>query len=166
MSDSPDSLQRLKQVAADLVQERLQLVKELGSDKLSGYTLMKDRITGEHYLHYAYMHRSFNSREPAEESFHYLLPIESDDVLGILFGEQGYTYPEHWRHAFLRNGPIGTYVWYDPDGEVGEEESAAMAREIQERLQQFKQESTGSPEEVARLMAEFDRLRRPKPKSE
>jgi hypothetical protein len=124
---------------------------------------MKDRITGEHYLHYAYLHRSFTSPDSAEESFHYLLPIESDDVLGILFGEQGFTYPKHWQHAFLRNGPIGYYVWYDPAGEVEEAESIAMAKEISERLLRFKQENSGTPEEVGRLMEEFERLRRRKP---
>jgi hypothetical protein len=160
---SPDSLRRLKQVAADLVQERLVIVKELENDKLTGYSIMKDHVTGEHYLHYAYLHHSFNSREPAEESFHYLLPIESDDVLGMMFGEQGFTYPEHWQHAFLRNGPLGTYVWYDPTGEIEEAESFAMAQQIQERLLRFKQESYGSPEEVGRLMEEFERLRRRKP---
>jgi hypothetical protein len=166
MNYSPDSLQRLKQIAADLVQERMEFVKELETDNLTGYSIMKDRVTGEHYLHYAYMHRSFNSREPAEESFHYLLPIESDDVLGMMFGEQGFTYPEHWQQAFLRNGPLGTYVWYDPSGEMEEAESVAMAQQIQERLLRFKQESSGSPEDVGRLMEEFERLRRRKPQDD
>jgi hypothetical protein len=124
---------------------------------------MKDRVTGEHYLHYAYLHRSFTSPDSAEESFHYLLPIESGDVLGILFGEQGYTYPENWKHAFLRNGPVGYYVWFDPAGEAEEAESIAMAEQIRERLLRFKQENSGTPEEVGRLMEEFERLRRRKP---
>jgi hypothetical protein len=163
MAFSPDSLKYVKQIEADSVQERMETVKELQQDRLSSYSVMKDRVTGEHYLHYAYLHRSFTSPDSAEESFHYLLPIESDDVLGILLGEQGYTYPEHWNHAFLRNGPVGYYVWFDPAGEAEEAESIAMAEQIRERLLRFKQENSGTPEEVGRLMEEFERLRRRKP---
>jgi hypothetical protein len=165
MEFSPDSFKYIKQIEADLVQERLETVKELIQDRLSNYSVMKDRVTGEHYLHYAYLHRSFTSPDSAEESFHYLLPIESDDVLGILFGEQGYTYPEHWQKAFLRNGPVGYYVWYDPEGEAEEAESIAMAEQIRDRLLRFKQENSSTPEEVGRLMEDFDRLSRPKPKN-
>ena len=156
MALSSDSLKYIKHVEADLVQERMEIVKELQQDRLSSYTVMKDCITGEHYLHYAYLHRSLTSPDSVEESFHYLLPIESDDVLGILFGEQDYTYPEHWHHAFLRNGPIGQYVWYDPTGEAEEAGSVAMTQEIRERLLRFKQENLGTPEEVGRLMEDLN----------
>jgi hypothetical protein len=92
------------------------------------------------------------------ESYHYLLPIETDDVLGILFAGQDYDYPDAWRQAYLRNGPLGFYVWFDPAGEE-EEESERVAAELRKRLLRFKQERTGTPEEVARLMRELDELR-------
>lgn len=88
-----------QKISAETIASRIVPVKELLQTDLDLYEVSKDAETGEHYLHYAYMHRDFsNTGEP--ESFHYLLPIDSDDVLGMIFGEQGYAYPEFWRKAF------------------------------------------------------------------
>lgn len=98
------SLQQQQKIASETLVSRIVSVKELQKTELDMYEVAKDQETGEHYLHYAYMHRDFtNTGEP--ETFHHLMPIDSDDVLGLVFGEQGFDYPAKWNKPFLRNGP-------------------------------------------------------------
>lgn len=154
-----DSWITMRQVPQQLLQERLQTVKELpapgGDAEL--YEIVKDAETGDHYLHYAYMHLTV--ADGTEESFHQLLPLESDDVLGMMFGESGYTYPNHWSRPFLRNGPDGTYVWFDPatnlEGDTDEHER--LAGEIAGMLGAWKQSDRRDPESVKELLDRIDR---------
>lgn len=140
-----------------MLQERLITVKELTAPEYESYEIAKDQLTGEHYLHYAYMHRDV-AAGGAEEQFHYLLPIESDDVLGILFGDQSYTYPDHWNRAFLRNGPNGFYVWFDPAEVMEENEVNPQLPHLIEKLKQLKASKQTDPETIRKLLQEFDNL--------
>lgn len=150
------SFRELAKVTAELLSERLETVRELRSDGLELYELSKDRGTGEHYLHYAYLHRDIASGG-AEETYHQLMPLTSDDVLAILFNEQPYSYPEHWHQAFLRNGPEGFYVWFDPVKPDEEAEAEQAARHIREKLQRFKESGSFDEAAVRKLLEELDR---------
>ncbi|MGG1520236.1 hypothetical protein ABE504_33005 [Paenibacillus oryzisoli] len=153
-----NSLTAQQKIAAETIAARIVSVKELLQTELDLYEIAKDSETGEHYLHYAYMHRDFtNTGEP--ESFHYLLPIDSDDVLGMIFGEQGYAYPEHWRSSFLRNGPEGFYIWFDPSHEAQQDEDEAFAADLLSKLQAFREQGHVDPESVKKLLQDIDETR-------
>lgn len=155
MIEQEQSFKAMKLVPADVIQDRLERVRLLKEDALELYEIAKDRSTGEHYLHYAYVHRSFTAVGPgagAEESFHHLMPLDSDDVLGILFSDQPYDYPAAWDRSFLRNGPEGAYVWFDPGYARDEEESEAAGQDIVRQLQAFKTAGDLSEEAVRRLL--------------
>ncbi|TXK85425.1 hypothetical protein [Paenibacillus sp. N3.4] len=149
------SFSQLQKISSEMIASRIQSVKELLQTEMDMYEVSKDVETGEHYLHYAYMHRDFtNTGEP--ESFHYLLPIDSDDVLGFIFGEQGYAYPEHWQKAFLRNGPEGFYIWFDPSHEARQIEDEAIAADLLQKLKAFRENGSVDPEQVRKLLEELD----------
>lgn len=148
-----------QKISAETMGSRIVPVKELLQTELDLYEVSKDAETGEHYLHYAYMHRDFTSTgEP--ESFHYLLPIDSDDVLGMIFGEQGYAYPEFWSKAFLRNGPEGFYIWFDPAHEAEQSEDEAIAADLLNKLRAFKESGSADPDAVRKLLEELDQTRK------
>ncbi|TCZ81004.1 hypothetical protein E0485_01610 [Paenibacillus albiflavus] len=138
-------------VAADQLQERLTTIKELAAPEYESYEIIKDSETGEHYLHYAYMHKDV-AAGGTEEQFHYLMPLENDDVLGIMFSEQPYTYPDHWHNRFLRNGPIGSYIWFDP-GEVIEELDPEIV-EMMTKLQELKASKQTDEESIRKILGE------------
>lgn len=154
-----ESWTSMRQVPQDSLQERLQTVKEIAKDDKDTelYEIVKDSATGEHYLHYAYMHLSV--AEGTEESFHQLLPLDNDDVLAVMFGEQGYAYPDHWRRPFLRNGPNGTYVWFDPSDNLtgSSDENERLAGEIAGMLGEWKQHGRTDAESVKKLLERIDR---------
>ncbi|MCY9664274.1 hypothetical protein M5X11_04680 [Paenibacillus alginolyticus] len=155
------SLLQQQKISAETIAMRIISVKELLQTELDMYEVSKDVETGEHYLHYAYMHRDFtNTGEP--ESFHYLLPIDSDDVLGLIFGEQGYAYPEHWQKSFLRNGPEGFYIWFDPSHEVQQTEDDEIAQDLLNKLRTFREKGNVDPEAVRKLLEELDETRNKK----
>lgn len=155
MIEQEQSFKAMKLVQADAIQVRLERVRLLKEDALELYEIAKDRLTGEHYLHYAYVHRNLAAVGPgagAEESFHYLMPLDSDDVLGILFSDEPYEYPAAWDRPYLRNGPEGAYVWFDPGYVRDEEESEAAGQDIIRQLQAFKSAGDLSEEAVRRLL--------------
>ncbi|WP_282935427.1 hypothetical protein [Paenibacillus sp. RC67] len=151
----------MRRVPSDWLQERLETVKSLTDDNnLEMYEVAKDKMTGEHYLHYAYLHKQIAAIGPetnGEEIFHHLMPIDSDDVLGLVFGEQFFTYPDHWNKTFLRNGPDGDYVWFDPSYTEQEVESDEIGANLQEQLLRFKQSPERTEEAVRKLLEELDR---------
>jgi hypothetical protein len=154
-----ESLQDTKRITAELLQERIKTVRTLKQDKLELYEIAKDEETGEHYLHYAYVHRNIAAIGPgagAEEEFHHLMPLESDDVLGYLFSEQPYSYPEHWHRAYLRNGPEGEYVWFDPGYIEEHDENEALGHSIVEELMKYKQSGERSEETLRKLLESLD----------
>ncbi|MCM3271559.1 hypothetical protein [Paenibacillus elgii] len=146
-----------KRIPGEEIGERLDSVRVLKEDGLELYEIAKDKATGEHYLHYAYLHRNL-AAIPAgpeavqEESFHHLMPLESDEVLVFLFGEASYDYPAHWSKPFLRNGPEGDYVWFDPGYAAAEAEHEAIGRDIAEQLALFKQAGDVSEQKVRELL--------------
>ncbi|ULL15760.1 hypothetical protein DVH26_15695 [Paenibacillus sp. H1-7] len=154
------SFVEMRRIPSDWLQERLETVKPLKEEALEMYEVAKDKLTGEHYLHYAYLHKQIAAVGPesnGEETFHHLMPLTSDDVLGLVFGEQSYEYPENWSQSFLRNGPDGDYVWFDPSYTDQEAESEEMGVNLQEQLLRFKQSSDRSEEAVRKLLEELDR---------
>jgi hypothetical protein len=156
------SLQEMKLIPSELLQERLETIKALAGDELEMYEIAKDKVTGEHYLHFAYLHKQIAALGPessGEETFHQLLPLDSDDVLAIIFGEQPYTYPDAWASRFLRNGPEGGYVWFDPTYRLDEDDSEAIGQKLKEQLLLFKQNSELTEEAVSKLLKDLDRTR-------
>jgi hypothetical protein len=151
------SLKRMKRVPSELLEDRLERVRELRSDDLESYSIQKDRLSGEHYLHYAYLHMDV-AGGGTKEYFHHLLPIDNDDVLGIMFGDQAFDYPAHWRHAYLRNGPEGQYVWFDPQDFGEEEENEAVANEMKKILLSYKEQGKTDPESMRRMFEELEQL--------
>ncbi|TDF99609.1 hypothetical protein [Paenibacillus piri] len=155
------SFTEFKRIPSEWLEQRLETVRALsGDDKLELYEVAKDRLTGEHYLHYAYLHRQVAAIGPessGEETFHHLMPLSSDDVLGIIFNEQSFHYPDAWNKAFLRNGPDGDYVWFDPAYIEEETENEEIGRQIQEQLLKFRQSGELTPEAVSKLLEELDR---------
>jgi hypothetical protein len=154
-----DSFKEMTRVPSELLQQRISTVHELRQDELELYEISKDSDTGEHYLHYAYVHRNLAAIGPGageEEVFHHLMPLDSDAVLGMMFGEQSYSYPDFWDHAFLRNGPEGDYVWFDPTYVNDHDESEMVGRSIVEELQRFKQSGERSEEALRKLLESFD----------
>jgi hypothetical protein len=145
----------MRQVAQDMIQERIETIKPLSGDANELYEIVKDKDTGEHYLHYAYKH--LHVSDGSEENFHQLLPLDSDDVLGIMFSNQGYSYPEHWKIAFLRNGPDQTYVWFDPSDIHEEDDKERKAAEMVEMLRQFKAAGQTDLESVKKLLDQIDK---------
>jgi hypothetical protein len=158
-----NSLRDMPKISSELIQERITTVKMLSQLDSELYEVVKDKQTGEHYLHYAYLHRNFTLTGTGEsETFHHLLPLNSDDVVGVIFGEQTYTYPQAWMQSFLRNGPEGYYVWFDPSYESEHALNEEIGQEIANKLKQFKQSGTFDEQSVKRLL---DDLNRDYPKS-
>lgn len=152
-----ESFSNMKSLTSELIKARLESVKELVTTDLEAYEIMKDSLTGEHYLHYAYLHRDIASGG-AEEEFHQLMPIETDDVLGFIFGEQEYKYPQNWHKSFLRNGPDGSYVWFDPSYAKEELTNEQLGHQLNEALAQFKLEGTINEESIRKLMEKLDKI--------
>lgn len=154
-----ESWTSMRHVPGQQLQDRLQSIKELTANENGTelYEIVKDSVTGEHYLHYAYLHVTV--ADGTEQSYHQLLPLESDDVLGVMFGETEYAYPDHWRRPFLRNGPDDMYVWFDPtdnlDGASAENEQ--LAGEIAGMLSEWKQ---GERRDAASLKELLDQIER------
>jgi hypothetical protein len=149
------SLKESKAVPSELLERRIAEVKPLVATETEQYSVVKDTETGEHYLHYRYIHRDV-AAGGAESAYHHLMPIDSDDVLGILFGEQPYRYPEAWKVPFLRNGPEQEYIWFDPEPAFGAEDGEREAARIREALLAFKQQGSFDAKDVEKLLRELD----------
>jgi hypothetical protein len=149
----------MKHVTDELLETRIEEVKVLSDTELQHehYRIVKDKETGEHYLHYAYVHIDL-AAQGGEEWYHQLMPLDSDDVLGLIFGEQSYTYPEHWPRAFLRNGPEGKYIWFDPSVVNEEDYYEQLGAEISDVLTQYKKSGKFDAQSIRKMMDEIDRL--------
>lgn len=157
----PLSFTQMQLVNEDELTRRIETVKilsEQDGDHL--YRLVKDAETGEHYLHYAVFHLNL-AGGGEEEHYHHLLPVPHDDVIALALGAQWPEYPSQWESAYLRNGPHGGFVWYDPGGasldEAAYEEAAAM---LKEQLLEFRRSGMHGEEEIKRL---FDTIERKLP---
>ncbi|ANE47804.1 hypothetical protein SY83_17620 [Paenibacillus swuensis] len=157
MSNSLKSLTALNKVKGDEITARVISVQTLAESEYEFYEIDKDTETGEHYLHFAYLHKEASSAF-TEEFYHQLMPLGHDDVIAVVMGEQLYTYPVYWNRTFLRNGPEGHYVWFNP---AGTEDRSGLERsglEAQQRLHAFKLRGDTDPESVEKLMRELDKL--------
>jgi hypothetical protein len=153
----PVSLVQLRLVSEDQLFNRMQHVKDLSEDELQLYRLVKDAETGEHYLHYATYHLNI-AGGGAEEQFHHLLPLEHDDVIALALGGAVPEFPKEWDRAYLRNGPSGGYVWFDPSGMTQDEESYALTEAIiREQLLAFRNQDQQGEEQIKQLLEEMDR---------
>lgn len=150
------SLTAMKLVPQELLQDRLEVVKELQEGETETYAIQKDRHTGEHYLHYAYIHLDIASGN--REMYHYLMPLSNDELLTILFEKQPYQYPDHWHGRFLRNGPIGQYVWFDPAGVESDPEDTTFGDKLTELLTKFKEKGQYDKQSIRQLLNEIDKF--------
>lgn len=149
------SLKEMSKVPGELLEKRIEEVKALETGELEQYAVVKDVETGEHYLHYRYIHRDI-AAGGAASAYHHLMPLDSDDVLGILFGGDPYQYPDAWRKPYLRNGPGEFYVWFDPSPAFAAEEDEREAAFIRETLRKFKQRGSFEREDVEEFFRTLD----------
>jgi hypothetical protein len=153
----PVSFTQLRVVPQDELNRRLETVKVLKEDETETYRLAKDTETGEHYLHYAVYHLNL-AGGGVEEEYHHLLPLEHDDVISLALGAELFAYPHNWERAYLRNGPNGGFVWYDPAGAAAEEQTYEdAAAYIREKLLAFRKQGGQSEEDVKRLLEEMEK---------
>lgn len=156
------SFKNIKKVPDDLLEDRIEIVHKLREEDTEAYEIVKDKHTGEHYIHYYYMQLNI-SGDGEREVYHHLLPVENDDVLSLIFDKPNYSYPDDWKVAYLRNGPDGHYVWFNPDYAEDFEESVQLGNEIKEKLNHFKKEGAFDQESMQKLLDELDHLRKDKP---
>ncbi|HZG88530.1 hypothetical protein [Paenibacillus sp.] len=149
------SLREMQVVPGALLEQRIEEVKPLDTLETEQYAIVKDGETGEHFLHYRYIHRDV-ALGGAESAYHQLMPLSSDDVLELMFGGAPYRYPEAWTQPYLRNGPDGQYVWFDPSPAREAEEAEREAARIRETLLAFKRKGSFGEQDVERLFRELD----------
>lgn len=142
------SFRSMEKVEIDAVNERCERVQTLSETENESYQLVKDRLTGEHYLMYVC------------GDVRHLMPLEYDDVISMALGEQDYQYPEHWNKPFLRTGDHSYFVWFDPVGAEELEESEWLAEQIRARLAAFKQKGKVDLDETRKFLEELDQLSR------
>lgn len=158
MNALPLSFVNMKLVPEEMLAARMETVKTLSEDENESYMIGKDTETGEHYLHYAVRHLNV-AAGGTEEVYHHLMPLGHDDVIAFAIGGPDYSYPGAWSRPYLRNGPNGGYVWYDPDGAAGEAVAyAAVAKRMRAKLEQFHRQGKGGEDEVKKLMEEIEKL--------
>ncbi|USG63758.1 hypothetical protein NDK47_16450 [Brevibacillus ruminantium] len=117
----------------------LETVKELEQTDFETYSIVKNRETGQHYLRYSFSHINL-SEGGRRDDFDHFLPLESDDVLAFMFGEQPYHFPEHWHSAYLRTGTDERLMPFDPSENHHLEKDAEAELALFAKLQQFKQQ--------------------------
>ncbi|TFE24882.1 hypothetical protein [Cohnella luojiensis] len=153
----PLSFKQIRLVTQDELTRRMEPVKVLKEDALELYRIVKDNETGEHYLHYAVFHVHV-AGGGAEEEYHHLLPLTHDDVIALALGAPLFEYPSEWSQPYLRNGPHGGFVWYDPGGAADEEADYAETEAyIREQLSAFRRQGVQGEEEVRKLLENMDK---------
>ncbi|GFR37783.1 hypothetical protein PRECH8_10790 [Insulibacter thermoxylanivorax] len=153
----PQSFHTMKLIPSQMLQDRLENIQELLTGDLEQYEIVRDRETGEHYLHYVYLHVDLSGSGEGEY-YHQLLPLETDDVLAMVLGEQDYTYPDNWLRPYLRNGPEDKYVWFDPEGMEDTAEQERIAGELRRTLQEFKKRGKYDEDSVRQMLDTLDKL--------
>jgi hypothetical protein len=143
-------------IPGKLLEERLSEVRILDETETQRYAIVKDTETEEHLLQYSYIHRNL-AGGGAEELYHYLMPLTSDDVMDVLFADKPYRYPDAWDRRFLRNGPDDRFVWFDPTPTFATDEDEAFAAELKEKLLRFKRKGDFDPESVDQLLRDLDK---------
>ncbi len=152
-----DSLKNKKVISIEDYQARTECVKTLQEKGAESYQVVKDQITGEHYLQYHYVHLNI-AEGGQEETFYHLLPIETDDVLSIVFGEKEFTYPDHWKGPILRSGAEGHLFWYDSTVEDEYQKYEEVVQQVQGKITEFKQKGSLDDDSIRKLMEDADRM--------
>jgi len=151
-----ESLTGKQRVSHKLLSERLETVKPLEQNDIETYEIVKDRITGEHYLLYYYIHIAV-AEGGHKETYYHLMPLETDDVLATIFGDQAFKYPEHWLKPYLRNSSDDdSYVWYDPSFVEDFDHYEQTGRKLQDMLRAFKEEGQFDENKVRELLRRMD----------
>ncbi|MFJ9497109.1 hypothetical protein [Brevibacillus centrosporus] len=136
----------------------LEKIKELEQSEFETYSIVKNRETGDHYLHYFLSHLNL-SAGGRRDDYDYFLPLDSDEVLGLMFGEQPYHFPDHWRNPYLRSGNDNRLIPFDPSENYDLEEDAAAELAMLAQLEQFKEQwmnaENMSAEEKEKLTREY-----------
>jgi hypothetical protein len=136
----------------------LETIKVLEENEFETYSIVKHRETQEHYLRYFLVHINLMEGGRRNEHDHFL-PIDSDDVLGILLGEQMYHFPDNWRKTYLRSGNDSRIIPFDPTKNYGLEEEAQAELAMLAELEQYKQQMMNaeglSVEEREKLTREY-----------
>ncbi|WP_409346512.1 hypothetical protein [Paenibacillus sp. MBLB4367] len=151
-----DSLTGQQRVSHETLAERLETVKPLEQNDLESYEIVKDRTTGEHYLLYHYIHIVV-ADGGHKETYYHLMPLETDDVLAVMFGDQGYKYPDQWSKPYLRNSSDNdSYVWFDPSYAEEYNQYENTGRKLQDMLRAFKEEGQFDESKVRELLRRMD----------
>ncbi len=124
---------------------RLETVKLLAHTEFDTYAVVKDTATNQHFLHYTLVHINL-SEGGRRDVYEHFMPLTSDDVLALLFGEQPYCYPEHWTREFLRSGNDDRLIPFDPSENLDLEQAARDELALLERLARYKAEWNKSPD--------------------
>lgn len=119
----------------------IEVVKELGHTDFETYQIVKEKHSGQHFLHYSFFHIKF-SEGGIREDYDYFLPLAEDDVLAFVLGEQPYQFPEHWTKTYLRSGNDDRLFPFDP-GNTND-------------LEREKEEELGILEALTRYKSMFD----------
>lgn len=150
------SLTEQQRVSHEVLANRLETVKPLQQNELEAYEIVKDTTTGEHYLLYSYIHIAIADGGHKETYYHFM-PLESDDVLGMMFGEQAFAYPDNWKKPFLRNSAEDdSYVWYDPSFTAQYDQFEAVGHKLQDMLRAFKEKGEFDENQVRELLKRMD----------
>jgi hypothetical protein len=153
-----ESFKSMKRVSHDLLQQRLEKVKELVQTDLESYEIHKDTQTGEHYLLFYYEHLLIADNNH-KETYYHLMPLETDDVLSLVLGEEPYDYPANWTRPFLRNSSENdSYVWFDPTHQTVYAENEEIAEKLKQKLLEFKQKGNIDEETIKNLLNDLDKL--------
>lgn len=152
-----DSLKNKKVITFDDFKARMECVKSLQENEKGSYQVIKDRMTGEHYLQYHYLHLNI-AEGGQEEVFYHLLPIDTDEVLSIVLGEKEYTYPDQWKGPILRSGAEGHLFWYDSNVEEEYQKYEEIVQEMQGKITEFKQKGSLDDDSIRKLMEDMDRM--------
>ncbi|MET3289939.1 UNVERIFIED_CONTAM: hypothetical protein ABID98_002509 [Brevibacillus sp. OAP136] len=140
--------------------DKLDKIKELQATESETYAIAKDRTSGQHYLWYSLFH--MNLSEGRNDQFEHFLPLDSDDVLGFMFGEEPYVYPTNWQKPYLRTGTDDRLMWFDPTENFNLEQEAQEEHALLDRLLQYKQqwmEAKDKEELTRKFFADLDDLK-------
>jgi hypothetical protein len=149
------SLKEMKIISHEEIKDRIEEVQMLREGEHERYAVVKDTTTGEHYVRYIQHH--LNLMEGGiKEVFDHLLPIDTDDVLAFIFGEQDYTYPTQWKKTYLRGSDIDPYIWFDPSELPEDLDDDTAGREISGMIDAFKKEKKFDNESIEKLLKQID----------
>jgi hypothetical protein len=137
----------------------LETIKILEQNEFETYSIVKHRETQEHFLRYFLVHINLMEGGRRNEHDHFL-PLDSDDVLGLMFGEEKtYHFPHNWRSPYLRTGNDNRIIPFDPTQNYELEEEARAELAMLEELEQYKERMMNtegmSAEERERLTREY-----------